>query len=735
MEQFRLQLAINKGKISINKESLRRVGNFLLSVKIRVGENVIEINVEKKAFNEKILFENVDINLISGIYLLKGENGVGKSTLLNMIYDIDSDYTGEILINGVDVRDLEKSELRRDYVSYVRQNDDLFDFLTSLENIEMLASDYSMEGFEYLVKNLNLEKVINSRSKFKKFSGGEKQKIRILIGLLNPAPILLLDEPDNNLDIQSVEFLGQYLKETNKIVLVISHTFDEYIIGSHRSLEFEKLTIKEVHRREFEYDERRNEKLRIVNNPLDINKDIRRKLIRKNGRMRLYIYLTFFLFMFLSIYNSFVIYDSVEFLYGSGQKLGSDETLQVYAPVFSPLIYDFGDSSNLNRTPNFFKASDKKKLEELSEVSSVIPITKGSSMTASIYDLKESVNYGELDYQKYGMDNYRSGGMETTIVNFKCSNPYEVNTLGISSCMYEQKDLLYGDLPGDETDEVVLDYRLAILNADNMGLKNLEELLDKNVIISTQDESGVQVNKFKVRGILDPQKMEEVYGTEELTYITGYRKIENLERKPWLNLSEYDDMTPEEQAQILLMSGYDSIGKEIPSVSEVTPLKDNAYPGFYIRVKDSADVSTVVDLIKSYDPNIYRESNYTLKNSNNFEFMKFYYIKKIMLQMIIYLVLIILLYITIRMYNKELGKDQEKFEMLGFTDMQIRNVLRLDKKTLVEGLIICGFIISVVLGVFSGFHFGPLVVITINLIIFILMVIGFLFLKPKRRGK
>ena len=164
-------------------------------------------------YNGKRLFENINWTLERGNKVgIVGENGIGKSTLLKLMYGIEKCTNGKIII-GSNVR-----------VAYYAQNqyDILNDNDSVLETINNESKNFNeTEVRSYLGSFLFIGDDINK--KIKVLSGGEKARLVLAKILLNPANILLLDEPTNHLDIDSRSILERTLKNYKGSVICISH--------------------------------------------------------------------------------------------------------------------------------------------------------------------------------------------------------------------------------------------------------------------------------------------------------------------------------------------------------------------------------------------------------------------------------------------------------------------------------------------------------------------------------
>ncbi len=182
----------------------------------RLGDVVIALNNVSKKFNDHILYENLSLNIPKGSVVgMIGANGVGKSTLLRMIAGMEQADSGEIRL-GDTVK-----------VAYVEQSrESLDDKKTVWEAIT--------DGLD----NITIGKyVINSRAYVGRFnfkgtdqqkyvgdlSGGERGRLHLAHTLKQGANVLLLDEPSNDLDIETLRVLEEAILAYPGCVLVISH--------------------------------------------------------------------------------------------------------------------------------------------------------------------------------------------------------------------------------------------------------------------------------------------------------------------------------------------------------------------------------------------------------------------------------------------------------------------------------------------------------------------------------
>ena len=167
---------------------------------------------------DRVLFSNVNLQLDKGKwYVLNGASGTGKSTLFKLLLQQLEPLKGKILIDGINMAQYNTDKL----FSYLRQQGYMFD--TSIKENILLGKDES-DNFKEIIKQLDIDlnKTIND------LSGGEKQKIAIARLLVNPNPIILLDESFSSIDIASSKvILDNLSKLEDTMVIIITHRMQE----------------------------------------------------------------------------------------------------------------------------------------------------------------------------------------------------------------------------------------------------------------------------------------------------------------------------------------------------------------------------------------------------------------------------------------------------------------------------------------------------------------------------
>ncbi len=188
------------------------------------------------------VFENFNYEFKSGkLYLVKGESGRGKTTLLTILGLLQNQTGGEIFFDDKKVSDKsnrEKCNIRKEHIGIIFQDYNLLDGLTVCENVYILdAFDKKAEMPKIQEKALQLLKLLNIDKRKDHYpfelSGGEQQRVGIARAIMKNPSILICDEPVSNLDDANskgiTDFIDNYCHKENKLVIVTSHnnSFDE----------------------------------------------------------------------------------------------------------------------------------------------------------------------------------------------------------------------------------------------------------------------------------------------------------------------------------------------------------------------------------------------------------------------------------------------------------------------------------------------------------------------------
>ena len=191
---------------------------------------MIEIKNLTKKFDETIVFSNFNLTIKNEDFIIfSGPSGCGKTTLLNMIGAIEKIDNGEIIVDGIDIKN------KRNHLNYFRtkigflfQNFALVDNKTVKENLKFIRKDCKTSlSMEEALNIVGLEDKLNK--KIYTLSGGEQQRVALARLMLKKCDIILADEPTGSLDKKNAEVVINILKGLNmqgKTIILVTHDED-----------------------------------------------------------------------------------------------------------------------------------------------------------------------------------------------------------------------------------------------------------------------------------------------------------------------------------------------------------------------------------------------------------------------------------------------------------------------------------------------------------------------------
>jgi len=202
--------------------------------------------LEAKNIN-KYFREPVDFHVLKDITLhinpgefvsIMGKSGCGKSTLLYILSTMDTDYEGDLLINGENVSRLntdEHARIRNESIGFVFQFHYLLSEFSVLENVMLPAKKLGKKSFEEIeydaMEKLRLLGIQDQALKLSsRISGGQKQRVAIARSLINDPVIIMGDEPTGNLDTKNANNVFNIFQELahdqGLSLLVVTHDDD-----------------------------------------------------------------------------------------------------------------------------------------------------------------------------------------------------------------------------------------------------------------------------------------------------------------------------------------------------------------------------------------------------------------------------------------------------------------------------------------------------------------------------
>ena len=182
------------------------------------------------SYGNRLILDNINFKINEGqIFGMLGPNGVGKSTIFNLITGLILPNSGKIKLNNTDVLDYPiYLRTKKFHIGYVPQYGGYFNDLTLYQNLKAIAeiviNDKNKEDYKInsLISKFELENLKDVKAKF--LSGGQKKKLVIALSLLSDPKVLLLDECFAALDVLTIKMLQETivnLQQENTITICI----------------------------------------------------------------------------------------------------------------------------------------------------------------------------------------------------------------------------------------------------------------------------------------------------------------------------------------------------------------------------------------------------------------------------------------------------------------------------------------------------------------------------------
>lgn len=361
--------------------------------------NLLELKDINKYYkskgNEKIhVLKNINLYFNKNeLVSIVGESGSGKSTLMNIIGGLDSNYSGELFVNGENIKKLRKKELdtyRKNKIGFVFQSFNLIPHLSILDNVTMamtlsnVRKKERIKRAEKMLDELGLKDHIYKKPN--QLSGGQKQRVAIARALINDPEIIIADEPTGSLDsktsMQVLEIM-RTIAERGKLVIMVTHSekiaacssrvikiADGEIIDDKYLFKLEnEISYDEVKSSDKKHFRRRGQNLSILDSIKLALNNMKEKAIRN---------------IFISIGSSIGIMSLILMLsFGNGIKAYFNNTMNSYV---NPMVIEVNMPSDDSETVDFdigtiqkpninkqspFKDEDIQKLSEIENVASV----------------------------------------------------------------------------------------------------------------------------------------------------------------------------------------------------------------------------------------------------------------------------------------------------------------------------------------------------------------------------
>lgn len=216
-QKYRIERFNELSKIKFSE----RKGFEFDSVSKYLGKTIIEIKNGSKSFGDKVIFKNFNLNVLRTARIgIVGDNGAGKTTLFKIIMQQESLDSGELILGET---------LRIGYFSQhfdaIDENIRVIDYVKEVSStIETLEGTVTASSLlERFLFDANLQYTM-----VKSLSGGQRRRLQLVRVLAANPNVLILDEPTNDLDIETLEVLEDYIDSFMGAVLCVSH--DRYFL-------------------------------------------------------------------------------------------------------------------------------------------------------------------------------------------------------------------------------------------------------------------------------------------------------------------------------------------------------------------------------------------------------------------------------------------------------------------------------------------------------------------------
>lgn len=186
----------------------------------------------RKAYGRKPVLHGINLTIYPGqIIGYIGANGAGKSTTIRILAGLDTQYTGQVTIKGMDVRQ-QALEIKR-IIGYIPELSELYDVLTPSEflllvgRLHDLSDELIQERGATMLRYFDLADKLDQR--MDTFSKGMRQKVLLVAGLLHNPEIIFMDEPLSGLDANAVILVKEILLQLaaqGKTIIYCSHNMD-----------------------------------------------------------------------------------------------------------------------------------------------------------------------------------------------------------------------------------------------------------------------------------------------------------------------------------------------------------------------------------------------------------------------------------------------------------------------------------------------------------------------------
>lgn len=399
----------------------------------------------------------------TGFYLFFGPSGCGKTTLANIIFGVIEPDSGKVIYSE-DLGESESKESIQSNIGYVTQDSYFIDYLTISEHFEL--NQFTTKVANELLVKFKLEHVVNRYPS--QLSGGEKQRISIIMALCQGKKVLILDEPTSALNFENKRLVFEMLRELREQILIIciSHDLEAQLFCDY-IIDFRKLSKCSMQNIAVNGAKGNIQKTVSKNNSVNLYSYIKRqKSYKNNWRLSKVIFVIIMMLSFLMIY--------------------------VCVNPEGKIINSLEKTYHLNYISVDIPIKDEKQLRAVNEFEGVIAV-------AYDYSFSEVYNTNDID------------GVSTN------HNSFPYRSLPIGESFYYRNHLAAGRY-FEKSNEIILgsDYQnLAKFDSSIMAQvgKKSSELIGKTIQLDTNNGKGKE--EFTIVGVFNP------FGKKESEYFTN----------------------------------------------------------------------------------------------------------------------------------------------------------------------------------------------------------------------
>ncbi|WMJ82269.1 ATP-binding cassette domain-containing protein [Clostridium sp. MB40-C1] len=202
--------------------------------------NTLSIKNVTFSYGNKKVLNDISFNCSNGITALLGSNGVGKTTLMNILTGLKKPSSGEIALNDTDLLNVKNVPLSQ--IGYLPQNFEIYpnvvgyDFLSYICDLKGIKGNDKNKVLDEVINTFNLNDVI--KLPFKKYSGGYKRRLGIAQAVLGDPSLVIIDEPTVGLDPEQRLEFRHYLSKCGegRITLISTHIIEDAELYSNNIL-------------------------------------------------------------------------------------------------------------------------------------------------------------------------------------------------------------------------------------------------------------------------------------------------------------------------------------------------------------------------------------------------------------------------------------------------------------------------------------------------------------------